>query len=72
MFVVPCEGYFRVAFTIGDKAADLVFAADLPEEIKKQLMEARKYAEGRSLQVEVKSSDDCENVLKIIRCKLVK
>ena len=51
LFIVPCDKYFRVAFTFGDKASDLIFNSKLPDSIKKDLFEAKKYAEwaGKSL-----------------------
>jgi len=35
LFVVPCDKYFRVAFTFGDKASDLIFSSELPDSIKR-------------------------------------
>ena len=70
LFVVPCEGYFRVAFTLGDKATDKVYQTQLPEAIKTQLASAKKYAEGRTIQIEVRTDEDCQNIIKLIRLKL--
>ena len=70
LFIVPCDKYFRTAFTFGDKAADLVFNCELPEMIKKDLFEAKKYAEGRTIQIDVKNKSDFENILKLIQIKL--
>ncbi|WP_185154066.1 DUF3788 family protein [Fulvivirga sp. M361] len=71
LFIVPCPHYFRVAFTLGDKAADLVFNSDLPESIKKGLSEAKKYIEGRTIQTQVNTQGDLDNVLKLIQLKLI-
>jgi len=30
MFVVPCHGYFKVAFTFGDKASQAIFNSSVP------------------------------------------
>ncbi len=70
LFIIPCNKYFRVAFTFGDKASDLIFNSKLPDSIKKALFEAKKYAEGRTIQVEVKTSIDLDNILEMIRIKL--
>ena len=72
VFIVPCENHFRAAFTFGDKACDIVYTSELPESIKKDLFEAKKYAEGHTIQIEVKSENDCENILELVRIKLVK
>jgi hypothetical protein len=58
LFVVPCDKYFKVAFTFGDKASDLIFNSELPDSIKKNLFKAKKYAEGRTVQVEVKTENN--------------
>ena len=70
LFVVPCNKYFRTAFTFGDKASEIVFNSELPEVIKKDLFETKKYAEGRTIQVEVKNEIDLNNILKLIQIKL--
>ncbi|WP_170179765.1 DUF3788 family protein [Flavivirga rizhaonensis] len=71
LFVVPCDKYFRIAFTFGDKATDLIFNSDLPDSIKKNLYDAKKYMEGRTIQLEVQTKNDLENILKMIKIKLV-
>lgn len=71
LFIVPCENYFRIAFTLGEKASDLVFTSSLPDSIKRDLFEAKKYAEGRTIQIEVKTEADLENILELIRIKLM-
>ena len=71
LFVIPCDKYFRVAFTLGGKEADLIFSSELPDFIKKELSEAKKYAEGRTIQIEVKTADDLDIILKMIRIKLI-
>lgn len=70
LFIVPCNKYFRVAFTFGDKATDLIFNSKLPDSIKKDLFQAKKYAEGRTIQIEVRTANDLNNILDMIRIKL--
>ena len=70
LFVVPCNKYFRTAFTFGDKATDKIFNSELPEMIKKDLFETKKYAEGRTIQIEVRNETDLNNILKLIQIKL--
>lgn len=70
LFVVPCDKYFRVALTFGDKASDLVFKSKLPDSIKRDLFEAKKYAEGRTIQIEVRTANDLDNILEMIKIKL--
>lgn len=70
LFVVPCYGYFRIAFTFGDKASNSILSSDFPDSIKKDLSGANKYAEGRTIQVEVRTDNDLNNLLKMIRIKM--
>lgn len=70
-FFVPLQGSFRMAFVFGDRAASAVEKSDLPEDIKNELRNARKYAEGRGLRIEVKSRKDVEHIKKLINIKAV-
>ncbi len=69
-FFTPLDGYFRVAFVFGDKAVSAVDESDLPEDIKTELKNARKYAEGRGIRIEIKFQKDVENVKKLIDIKV--
>lgn len=69
-FFVPLQGSFRLAFVFGDKAVSAVEKSDLPEDIKNELKNARKYAEGRGIHIEVESPKDVEHVKKLIDIKV--
>ena len=43
---------------------------ELPEFNKQELLDAKKYAEGRTIQFEVKGEQECISVLSLIRVKL--
>ena len=66
----PYEGYFSITFWFGDKAVAMVEKSDLPEDIINTLRNAKKYQIGRSIQIYVKSSEDVENVKKLIEIKV--
>jgi len=68
-FLIPLEGGFRLSFTFGDKAVKVINKSDLPKSIVKLINESRKYAEGRVLQLEVKSTSDCPSAEKLIDIK---
>ena len=44
-FFTPCDKFFRITFVFGDKAVAAVEKSDLPENIKTELRNARKYFE---------------------------
>jgi len=54
----------------GDKAVTAIEQSDLPGDIIDEIKNARKYAEGRGLRIEVKNQDDVENVKKVIDIKI--
>jgi len=70
LFVAPEHGYFRVAFTLGEKAFGDVMQSDLPDRIKQELNEATVYAEGRALRMEIRKKEDIEPLWQLIRIKL--
>lgn len=70
LFVGPESGYFIIAFVFGDRAVEAVVKSQLPETIKNELLNARKYAEGRGIRVEIRDDSQLENVLKLIRIKI--
>jgi hypothetical protein len=69
-FFAPRPGYFRLAFVFGDKAVSAVERSDLPDDVKNELRNARKYVEGRGIRIEVKSQKDVEHVKKLIDIKV--
>ena len=69
-FFEPRDGYFRIIFVFGDKAVALVKDSNLPDAIKEELRNARKYAEGRGLTIEVKSAKETKLILQLVEIKL--
>ncbi len=69
-FLTPCKGYFRVAFVFGDKAVSAIERSDLPKDVIGEVRNAKKYAEGRGLRIEVKKSGDVENIKKLVAIKI--
>jgi hypothetical protein len=68
-FVVVCDGYFAVSFVLGDKAVAAVEKSSLPDEVVKTLVEARRYAEGRGIRIEVKSPRALEHAKMLLDVK---
>ena len=69
-FFTPLENYFRIVFVFGDKAVAVIEQNDLPKDMIETLKNARKYAEGRGLPIEVKSGADVENIKKLVEIKI--
>ncbi|UCE05769.1 MAG: DUF3788 family protein [bacterium] len=69
-FFVPVKDYFKISFVFGDKAVAAIEQSDLPEHIKVELRNARKYAECRGIQIEIKSADETEIIRKLVEIKI--
>ncbi len=62
LFMSARDGYFVVSFILGDKGVSIAQQSTLPGELIRQLVEARKYAEGRGIRVDIKSRRALEQV----------
>ena len=69
-FFIPLKGSFHVSFVFGEKAVAVVEKSDLPQELITELKNARKYAEGRGLRIDVKNSADVEHAKKLVEIKI--
>jgi hypothetical protein len=72
LYLTPLDGGFRIAFVFGDRAVAAVEESTVPETVKEQLRNARKYVEGRGLRIEVKSAKDVKTVKELIHIKMAK
>jgi hypothetical protein len=70
VFLGPEDGYFRVAFSFGEKAYQEIMKSDLPDSIKQQLLESKVYVEGRVLRLEIREKANAEPLWQLIRIKL--
>jgi len=69
-FFIPLKGSFHISFVFGEKAVAVVEESSLPQELITELKNARKYAEGRGLRIDVKSPADVENIKKLVEIKV--
>jgi hypothetical protein len=69
-FVIPMQDFFVISFVFGDKAVAQIFETDLPDELKSTLQNARKYAEGRGLPIEVRSEKELEQIKTLVDIKV--
>jgi hypothetical protein len=66
----PQHGFLAMAFVFGYKAVAVVEKSDLPADMIEELKNAKKYAEGRGLRLEIKNRAMVKNILKLIRIKI--
>ena len=69
-FFTPYEKSIQMTFVFGDKAVAEVEKSDIPKAIIDELLNARKYMEGRGISVWVKSKNDVDIVRKLLVIKI--
>ncbi|MGA2570841.1 MAG: DUF3788 domain-containing protein [Terracidiphilus sp.] len=70
LYLGPCEGCFRVAFVLGDRAVAAARSSDLPKSVLKQIAAARRYAEGTGIRLFVRKPADLAPIRKLVEIKL--
>lgn len=70
IYFLPREGYFKVAFVFGQKAFDIIMDSSIAENIKQELRDARKYAEGRGIRIAVTNASIISDIKKLVDIKL--
>lgn len=70
LYMIPCKGYFLVSFALGEKAVKAAHDADLPASVLSVVDNAKKYAEGSGVRLEVRSAEDVCNVEKLAVVKI--
>ena len=72
LYLSPCEHSFRASFALGDKAVKAALASGLPADVVKIIRQAKRYAEGTAVRIEVKTAKDLDAVTKVAAVKLAK
>jgi len=70
IYMTPGDGCIMVAFVFGDKAVDAAQASSLPQPIKDELRNAKKYPEGRVLRLQVRNKTDVADIKTLVDIKL--
>jgi hypothetical protein len=70
VYLGPCQGCFRTAFVLGDKAVAAARAAGLPKPILKAIDEAPRYAEGTGVRLLVQKAADLQAIQQLARIKM--
>jgi hypothetical protein len=70
LYLIPRNGDFEVSVVLGERAVALALAGDLPAGTKRQLSEARQYAEGRGIRFPVTSSGDVATAHHLVAFKV--
>jgi len=70
LYLTPCRGSFFVSFALGDKAVEAARQSGLPPSVIKTINEAKRYAEGTGVRIEMKKPKDIEIVKQLTAIKL--
>ncbi len=70
VYLAPCNGCFRVAFMLGDKAMKIAKNTHFPKKFANLIAEAPRYPEGSAIRFEVMSADDVGIVKELAKIKL--
>jgi len=70
IYLLPRDKYFKVAFVFGQKATYAILKSKISTEIKNELEEAKVYAEGRGIRIEIKDANIINDIKELIDIKL--
>lgn len=70
VYLAPCQGCFRAALILGDKAVQAARGSKLPLRTAKILDAAPRYPEGTGVRLEIKKPKDIEMVKQLAAIKL--
>jgi hypothetical protein len=70
VYLSPCQGCFVASFALGDKAVAAARADKLPKSVVQIIDEAKRYAEGTAVRIEVHAAKDIAVVRKLAAIKL--
>jgi hypothetical protein len=70
VYLGPCDGCFRVAFALGNRAVAAARKSDLAKSTLKIIDEAPRYAEGTGVRLMVKAAKDLAAIKKLALIKM--
>lgn len=71
-FISPRKNSFTLGFVFGDKAVAKIEKSSIPMDVIEQLVNARKYMEGRGIQFEIHDGSEIETLKKLFEYKIGK
>jgi hypothetical protein len=70
LYLIACEGCFRITLVLGDKAVKAAYGSGLPAPAIKLIKESKKYPEGTAIYIDVKGAKDLPFIKKLAGIKL--
>ena len=69
-YMMPKDGWFQLTFVYGERAVEAAKAANLPERVLNDLLQAKAYVEGRSIAIRVNDDTDMYVAQGLLQLKL--
>ncbi|MDF9824185.1 putative membrane protein [Breznakia sp. PF5-3] len=69
-YMIPSLDKFMVSFVFGERAVQVISESEIDKALIEQLLNARKYMEGRGLQVEVENNHMLDDIIHLIQIKI--
>lgn len=70
VYLLPRNGFFKVALVFGQKATDELLGSQVADSIKEELRAAKVYKEGRGIRLEVKGPELLSDIEQLIMTKI--
>lgn len=71
LFLIPYEGYFKIVMVFGDRAVNtMVEENKVTASIIQELLNAKKYMEGRGIGINIKEEKDFNIIMELVKIKL--
>ena len=70
VYLSPGDQRFMASFALGDKAVQATRQIKLPERVQKVIAEAKRYAEGTAVRLEIRTAADISAIKKLTAIKL--
>ena len=69
-FSIPYKSFFKIVFVFGDKAVKEIEKSGIAKELVTELLNAKKYMEGRGLPIDITSAKYIPDIKKLIEIKI--
>ncbi|MGB5138934.1 MAG: DUF3788 family protein, partial [Candidatus Zixiibacteriota bacterium] len=70
VYMTPCNDHFLASFALGEKAVKAAHESGLPAPILEIIDDAPRYAEGRGVRIQVRTTTDVRNIERLAVIKL--
>lgn len=69
-FFGPCENFFIIGFVFGDRAEEMIRESGISPSLITEFKNAKRYAEGRGISIEVRGLKQVKDALKLAEIKI--